>query len=46
MIPAYINAYAGTEEIAAAVMDAVMGRSPFEGTNPIDPFCGREELAL
>ena len=46
MVRTYINTYAGTESNMKAVMDAIMGRMPFEGTSPIDPFCGREELAL
>ena len=46
MVRTYINTYAGTENNMKAVMDAIMGRMPFEGTSPIDPFCGREELAL
>lgn len=46
MIKTYINCYAGTPDIQAAVMDRLMGRSPFTGKSPIDPFCGREELKL
>ncbi len=46
MIKTYINAYANTPDYQASVMDKLMGRSAFEGNSPIDPFCGREELAL
>ncbi len=43
MIRTYINAYAGTPDFRAAVMDKLMGRSDFRGISPIDPFCGRED---
>ena len=46
MIKTYINAYANTPDYQASVMDKLMGRSAFERNSPIDPFCGREELAL
>ena len=46
MIKTYINSYAGTPEFQTAVMDRIMGRRPFTGKSPIDPFCGREELKL
>ena len=46
MLKTYINAYAGTPDYRRAVMDRLMGRSPFKGKSPIDPFCGREELKL
>ena len=43
MLKTYINAYAGTPDFRAAVMDKLMGRSKFRGVSPIDPFCGRED---
>ena len=46
MLKTYVNAYAGTPDYQRAVMDKLMGRSPFKGKSPIDPFCGREELKL
>lgn len=46
MLRTYINAYAGTPDYQSAVMDKLMGRSAFVGKSPVDPFCGREELAL
>ena len=46
MMKTYINAYAGTADYQSAVMDRIMGRQPFTGQNPADPFCGREELTL
>ena len=46
MLKTYINAYAGTADFRAAVMDRLMGRSSFTGLSPIDPFCGREDTKL
>ena len=46
MIKTYLNAYASTMGFREAVMDKIMGRSAFMGVSPVDPFCGREELAL
>ena len=43
MVKTYVNAYAGTADFRAAVMDKLMGRSPFRGVSPMDPFCGRED---
>ena len=43
MIKTYINAYAGTPDVREAIMEKLMGRSPFMGKSPIDPFCGRED---
>ena len=43
MIGTYINAYAGTADYREAVMEKIMGRSPFTGMSPVDPFCGRED---
>ncbi len=43
MIKTYINAYTGTPDVREAVMDKLMGRSPFTGKSPVDPFWGRED---
>lgn len=42
-VPAYINAYSTMESVQEAVVDCMMGRRPFVGTNPVDPFCGLED---
>lgn len=39
-MPAYINAYATSDEMQAAVLDCMMGVRPFGGTSPVDAFCG------
>ena len=40
MFRTFINAYTPTEEVVDAVIDKLMGRSAFQGVNPVDPFCG------
>jgi beta-N-acetylhexosaminidase len=42
-VPTYINAYATTETMQRAVVDALVGAIPFSGRNPVDPFCGLED---
>ncbi|MBU1307394.1 MAG: glycoside hydrolase family 3 protein, partial [Alphaproteobacteria bacterium] len=42
-VPAYINAYGSSEAIQAAVVDALMGRKPFAGSSPVDPFMGSDQ---
>ena len=44
MVETYVNAYANTPAIAAAVMDKLMGRSGFKGVSPVDPYCGKDYL--
>lgn len=39
-VPAYINAYAAIPEMQKAMVDTIMGRTPFRGSSPVDPFCG------
>ena len=45
MMKTYINAYSGLPDFRDAVMDKLMGRSPFKGRSPVDPFCGKPYLA-
>jgi len=42
-IPAYINAYSTMDTVQEAVVECMLGRKPFLGTNPVDPFCGLED---
>jgi len=42
-VPAYINAYGSSEALQAAVVEAIMGRTPFTGTSPVDPFVGSDQ---
>ena len=39
----YINAYSAHEEVLNSIVEKIMGRSEFTGTNPIDPFCGMND---
>ena len=42
-VPTYINAYSTTETMQRAVVDALLGRIPFNRHSPVDPFCGLED---
>ena len=42
-VPCYINAYASMPTMQAAVVDCLMGRALFQGTSPVDPFCGLDD---
>jgi len=44
MIKTYINCYSNNEYVISSVVDKITGKSKFKGKNPVDPFCGREEL--
>lgn len=44
MVHTYINCYSNNEYVLQSVVDKITGESAFYGKNPIDPFCGREEL--
>ena len=46
MVKTYINAYTPSEHIVRAVVDKLLGRSPFTGINPVDPFCGHWDAKL
>ena len=45
-IPAFINAYTGTEAVMRATLDKLLGRSAFVGVSPVDAFCGRWDTHL
>lgn len=42
-VPTYINAYGSNEDMQAAVVECLLGRKPFAGKNPVDPFCGSDQ---
>jgi beta-N-acetylhexosaminidase len=42
-MPCVINAYATMDSMQRAVLDCVLGRAPFRGKNPVDPFCGQPD---
>ena len=41
-MPCVINAYMAADIAQKAVVECLMGRAPFEGQSPVDPFCGQE----
>ncbi|MEL0278881.1 MAG: glycoside hydrolase family 3 protein, partial [Deltaproteobacteria bacterium] len=45
-VPTYINAYSTTEQMQSAVLNAMLGETPWHGTSPVDPFCGLEDARL
>lgn len=42
----FINAYANNEQVIDAVVEKLVGKSPFKGVSPIDPFCGYWDTRL
>jgi beta-N-acetylhexosaminidase len=42
----FVNAYSSTDDVIAAVVAKLTGKSSFKGINPIDPFCGRWDTRL
>ena len=46
MVKTYINGYCNSEYVIRAVVDKILGRSPFKGQSPVDVFCGRIDLKL
>lgn len=39
-MPCVVNAYATMDSMQRATLDCLLGRVPFQGQNPVDPFCG------
>ncbi len=46
MIRTYINAYTATETTIGLAIEKLMGKSPFLGVSPVDPFCGLADTRL
>lgn len=42
MVPTYVNAYAAHPAMQRNVLDALMGRAPFPGESPVDPWVGMD----
>jgi beta-N-acetylhexosaminidase len=42
-VPAYINAYTALPAVQEALVRKITGEEPFEGTSPVDAFCGLED---
>ncbi|MCC8064660.1 MAG: glycoside hydrolase family 3 protein [Clostridiales bacterium] len=45
-VKTYINAYKFKESVIDAVLDKLLGKSPFLGKTPVDPYCGFWDTAL
>lgn len=45
-VPVYVNAYLANDHTIRAVVDKLVGISAFEGTSPVDPFCGSSDARL
>jgi beta-N-acetylhexosaminidase len=46
MVKTFINGYSSSEYIVDAIVDKMLGKSPFRGINPVDPFCGLWDARL
>lgn len=44
MVKTYVNAYSNHDMMIDIVVEKIIGKSPFEGKNPVDPFCGKDYL--
>jgi beta-N-acetylhexosaminidase len=45
-VKTYINAYTANEYVVDALVDKLVGISPFQGVSPVDPFCGYWDARL
>lgn len=45
-VKTYINTYGSSDVVLEKLIDKLMGRSPFKGASPVDPFCGRWDTRL
>lgn len=39
-LPCVVNAYCTMDSMQRATLDCLLGRAPFDGVSPVDPFCG------
>lgn len=46
MVKTLVNAYGRTDALLKAVVDKLVGRSPFKGVSPVDAYCGKWETRL
>ncbi len=45
-VKTYINTYSSNDVTLEKLIDKLMGRSPFKGISPVDPFCGKWDTRL
>jgi beta-N-acetylhexosaminidase len=46
MVKTFVNGYTSSEYVVDALVEKLLGKSPFKGINPIDPFCGLWDARL
>ncbi|WP_270235881.1 glycoside hydrolase family 3 protein [Lacticaseibacillus suilingensis] len=46
MVGTFINGYTANDYVPAAIVDKLVGRSPFQGVSPVDAFCGYWDTKL
>lgn len=44
MVKTYINAYSNHDIMIETVIDKILGKEPFTGKSPSDPFCGKDYM--
>lgn len=45
-VKTFINTYSSSEYVYEALVEKLLGRSPFKGVSPVDPFCNYWESKL
>jgi beta-N-acetylhexosaminidase len=45
MVKTFVNGYTSNEYVINALVERLLGRAPFTGVNPVDPFCGLWDAA-
>ena len=45
-VKTFINGYSASEHVVEALVDKLLGKSPFKGKSPVDPFCGYWDAKL
>lgn len=45
-VKTFVNGYTGSEYVVEALVDKLLGKSPFKGKSPVDPFCGYWDAKL
>lgn len=45
-VKTFINTYGTSEIVINELVDKLLGKSPFKGQSPVDPFCGRWDANL
>ena len=45
-VKTFVNGYTSSEYVVEALVDKLLGKSQFQGINPVDPFCGYWDAEL